>query len=1422
MFFSDSRVQFADMSGDGLMDLVWIHGSRIDYWPGLGNGQFAPRRQLTISPNIAAGFEISRLFLADINGDGVSDVVYVKHNQVQVWINQSGNALAYVGVVEHTPLTDGTSLRIADMEGRGVAGLLWSYSPGQVAGGNYKYLAFSGDHKPYLMSRIDNGMGLSTHIHYQSSAQQAQQALTENRAWDSHLPFPLQTVSRIEEIDEVSGAHTERSIRYRNGLFDGRRRQFLGFEQVAVFERGDANTPSSETISWFYQGRNGLSTGATVQELATLAGRLFRVEVWDRGRVGISTYKPRLMRQEQNDYQVKQLALSAHNKPILFAHLSRTQVDNLEGQASGATVQTHFQYDNAGNITRREEQWDDGAGMQQRVGEFRYSAELSTNVIKNLPLEYREYDTAGQLLRLRRYYYDGPAFAGLPLGQVVEGNLSRVEQLVFTQSLFNNIYSGLGLNAKDMGYHGVSLPDGTQGWATNTLRQRHNSQGNPIARQDAFGHVGTIGYDPQGIAPVAIIDPMGLHYQGSYHYRAARLSQVTDPNGQSTQYQFDPLGRLNAVIKPGDSSNYPTQIMNYQSALLPVSILIQSRPEAGVAATVDSIEYVDGKGQVFQRRSQAEDGQVLVDGWRAYNHRGWESKRSTPFFSVGMHYIPNEGMDVAQQSCFQYDALGRIVATLTPDGHQSKTEFAPLQVTRFDVTDMDNSVENVARGHFDTPRVESIDAKGNLIAVTEMNADRSTVRTQYQRDPMGQLISVMDPRGLQVVDYHYDLLGRKIQVAHMDAGTRRRLFDARGDLAHHYDGLNRPVSMVYDAARRKTEVRVEGLVEESYHYDTGTGTHLLGRLSQVSDAGGTVDFSYTARGLLTTKARHMTTLGGSETFIEQFAYDALERVTQVTRPDGSQMQYHYNERGVAQIPEIINGMQRNALGQLTQLSLANGVTEHYNFDADSFYLDNMSINPSGGGALFNVSYQYDAAGNPLTIKDHISTAGHVTYNRQFNYDALSRLTAMTGDHAGTAVSVGYTYDAAGNFTHNDSLANEDLFLEVGSANRLAGVKAMGGDTTLFTYDANGAMVSSPNRTCEFDARGRLVRTSMASGVVVNYRYAYDGARVRKQITQPGQPNQENLYISEYFERLEGANVRFVVVEGRRVAAQTLLAGPAAVTTHYLHGDHLGNIVLVTDQLGNKVREVGYRPFGGVLFSAGGDDISHRGFIGCERDDHTGLVYCAARYYDPGIGRFISPDPYLLYAPEKSLILPANLNLYVYAANNPMRQVDNQGTFWKWLVGALIIVALVVATVIVGVATGGAGFAFGILLAASIGSALGAGMGVASAAMAGGTADDMANGFLFGAIVGGAAGAAGYAAGAAVGDGGNGGEKPRAVHDGRQGQIDRSGLAGEVTVEPRTFHGVDRRDRAIADRTDVQQALGDASSCVVDALPEASY
>ena len=90
----------------------------------------------------------------------------------------------------------------------------------------------------------------------------------------------------------------------------------------------------------------------------------------------------------------------------------------------------------------------------------------------------------------------------------------------------------------------------------------------------------------------------------------------------------------------------------------------------------------------------------------------------------------------------------------------------------------------------------------------------------------------------------------------------------------------------------------------------------------------------------------------------------------------------------------------------------------------------------------------------------------------------------------------------------------------------------------------------------------------------------------------------------------------------------------------------------TDASGAEVLRQKYDPYGGVM-QASGTVGESRGFTG-QRQDETGLVYLHARYYDPTIARFVSPDPTV---PTKAMV---GLNRYAYAANDPVNHIDING------------------------------------------------------------------------------------------------------------------------------------------------------------------
>ena len=121
--------------------------------------------------------------------------------------------------------------------------------------------------------------------------------------------------------------------------------------------------------------------------------------------------------------------------------------------------------------------------------------------------------------------------------------------------------------------------------------------------------------------------------------------------------------------------------------------------------------------------------------------------------------------------------------------------------------------------------------------------------------------------------------------------------------------------------------------------------------------------------------------------------------------------------------------------------------------------------------------------------------------------------------------------------------------------------------------------------------------------------------------------------------------------------------------YFYLSDHLGSTAVVADGSGAEVGRYEYQPYGGIK-SQSGTDISHYKFTGKELDDSTGLYDYAARQYDAGLGRFISPDPLNWVGKDFETLTnkklpdflanPQNLNRYAYCLNNPIKYVDKTG------------------------------------------------------------------------------------------------------------------------------------------------------------------
>ena len=279
--FSDPRVKCADMSGDGLQDIVLVHDGLVEYWPSLGGGEWGPRVLMHRSPRLPYDYDPRRILIGDVDGDGAADFLYIDDRRVTLWINQSGEAWSDPIEIDGTPaVSDTDAIRIADMLGSGVAGVLWSHDHDSLSRDRMFFLDLTGGNKPYLLQEIDNHLGAITRVGYVSSThhylRDQRQAATR---WKTTLPFPVQVVSRVEAIDVIAGGKLTTEYDYHHGYWDGAEREFRGFGRVdqrdsEVFTDFHASglhpadrpfapiaphrfSPPTETRTWFHLGPVG-------------------------------------------------------------------------------------------------------------------------------------------------------------------------------------------------------------------------------------------------------------------------------------------------------------------------------------------------------------------------------------------------------------------------------------------------------------------------------------------------------------------------------------------------------------------------------------------------------------------------------------------------------------------------------------------------------------------------------------------------------------------------------------------------------------------------------------------------------------------------------------------------------------------------------------------------------------------------------------------------------------------------------------------------------------------------------------------------------------------------------------------------------------------------------------------------------------
>ncbi len=297
----------------------------------------------------------------------------------------------------------------------------------------------------------------------------------------------------------------------------------------------------------------------------------------------------------------------------------------------------------------------------------------------------------------------------------------------------------------------------------------------------------------------------------------------------------------------------------------------------------------------------------------------------------------------------------------------------------------------------------------------------------------------------------------------------------------------------------------------------------------------------------------------------------------------------------------------------------NGVVTTKAFSPTRSWLTSVE-SVKGGNTFQDLTYDHNPDGMIESIMSILAMESW-----QYTYDDLNRLTVATNvDTPGLSQS--FQYDPIGNMTYNSHIGTYTY--PVSGQARPHAVQTAGSRT--YSYDNMGRMTSRDGTVIQWNGDGKP--SSIGNAV-----FTYDGLGRRLKKLVDGETT---LYPFEDYEISHYGTAMKYLAGGKQHG--TLFGA--------FHRDHFGSIQSITTSSGEAIHKV-YTPFGDTYSAIGWYQEEQKGWIG-EREEETELVYLNARFYDPEIGRFISPDPIARSG--------QGLNRYSYSLNNPINILDPSG------------------------------------------------------------------------------------------------------------------------------------------------------------------
>lgn len=747
----------------------------------------------------------------------------------------------------------------------------------------------------------------------------------------------------------------------------------------------------------------------------------------------------------------------------------------------------------------------------------------------------------------------------------------------------------------------------------------YDSHGNVTSEKSApygattfTGHTYT--YDSNGRYMLTDTDALSHTTTYAGYNKFGKPATVTDYRNRVTSYTYDAWGNVSAVSYPDGSTEQTTRTWGG------IGCYLVTRTASGKPQTITHYDALDREVRNSVKRF---NGQAQLTD-KEYDRYGRVSRMSLPF----------RGSSAAYWNTYTYDSYNRLTKIQEASGRVTTWAYSGTSTT------------TVKEGITST---STKDASGNVVNVTDAGGVIAyTLRDDGQ--PSALTLTPTETGSSSVTTtFVYDSYGRRTKLIDPSAGTQTEsyVWNSDGSSQQTHTSPNGSVTTNKDRYGRTTSVQRAGEYNTTYTYNTygllssvlstnNTGTeYTYDNLDRVLTAkesvpdGKWLQKTYTYGTGSNVSTIKYTTQGGDIT-TETYSY-ANGHNTGITLSNGT---------------VVWSMVSENDLGMPTQITTGT-ISREYGFSAYGM----PTYRKMAGGSLQNVTYQFNASNGNLTSRTDVLNS----QTESFIYDGLNRLVS-----AGGRV---FTYDSNGNILS------------------MGGVGSMAYGNTTKPYQITGLAPAStslvPNRqqtityTC-YDRPSTLTE----GGQVASFTYNGDGDRVKMLVTNLSTPMLARYYIGgqyEFDQTLSGSKERLYVGGDAYSAPMVLQRENSGSWTAYNIGrDYLGNITQIASTGGTLVASYSYDPWGRLrdpatlsIYAPGYEPslFLGRGYTGHEHLTWFGLINMNARLYDPLVGRFLSPDPYV-QAPD----FTQGFNRYSYALNNPLKYNDPSGEIFGTLFG----------------------------------------------------------------------------------------------------------------------------------------------------------